>query len=144
MRQSFRLVGLCLASLGLLVGRSAADTSPRLVNLSSRGVVGTGDDLLIAGFVVTGDTPKDVLIRAVGPTLAAFNVSGSLARPRLQVFDVKGAVLATNEGWDLNLKSAYVKVGASSLPDHPLLVLVRARFASLKCGQASSGNATRM
>src|SRR5690606_21955431 len=48
----------------------------RLANLSGRALVGTGDHILIPGFVVEGATPRRVLIRAVGPTLAAYSVSG--------------------------------------------------------------------
>lgn len=88
----------------------------RLVNLSSRGVVGTGDDVMIAGFVIGGDAPKDVLVRAVGPALTAAGVKGSLDHARLQVFDNKGNVLAANERWSSSLASAFAQVGASPLP----------------------------
>ena len=60
----------------------------RLVNISSRARVGTGDSQAIAGFVISGEESKPVLIRAVGPTLGAapFNVTGVLASPRLELF----------------------------------------------------------
>ena len=72
-----------------LVGASeAALARQRLVNISSRARVGTGDSQAIAGFVISGEDSKPVLIRAVGPTLGAapFNVAGVLASPRLELF----------------------------------------------------------
>jgi len=66
----------------------------RLVNISTRARVGSGDSVAIAGFVIAGEESKPVLIRAVGPTLGAapFNVPGVLASPRLELFR------ATNSG----------------------------------------------
>ena len=56
----------------------------RLVDLSARANVGTGANVLIAGFVVGGSGPKrQLLIRGIGPTLAQFSVTGPLARPQL-------------------------------------------------------------
>ena len=71
----------------------------RLVNISTRARVGSGDSLAIAGFVISGEESKPVLIRAVGPTLGAapFNVAGVLAAPRLELF--RGTTsLAVNSG----------------------------------------------
>lgn len=69
-----------------------------LANLSTRGAVPAGGNL-INGFSVTGSGPKQVLVRAVGPALAAFGVAGALAQPVLQVVDASGNVVATNSGW---------------------------------------------
>lgn len=73
-------------------------TTPRLTNVSARAQVNTGDDVLIAGFVVNGTTDKTVLIRATGPALAAFGVPDTLADPKLEVF--AGATkLTENDNW---------------------------------------------
>lgn len=69
-----------------------------IVNISGRGFVGTGDNILIGGFVVTGDAPVLVLIRAAGPALSRFGVNGVLAQPRLRVVR-GGAELATAASW---------------------------------------------
>ena len=70
----------------------------RLVNLSTRGDVGTGENILIGGFIVTGNAPKKVLVRAIGPSLTAFGVAGALADPRLGIFN--GATrIAENDNW---------------------------------------------
>jgi hypothetical protein len=107
-------------------------TSARLVNLSARTQVGTGASILIAGFSITGDAPKQVLIRAIGPSLAQFGVTGVLADPQLALFR-QGATTAMqqNDNWlsapnvaQLGLASA--QVGAFTLPatsrDSALLV----------------------
>ncbi len=76
---------------------------PRILNLSSRGFVGTGSDLLIAGFVISGNVPRRLLIRAIGPRLEDFGVQGTLADPVLQVVqtgpDNARWVLAENDDW---------------------------------------------
>jgi len=104
--------------------------SPRLVNLSARGLVGTGNDILIAGFNLTGTGTKQVLIRAIGPGLASFGVPGTLVDPKLQVFSSSGTVLAANDNWEAALALAFAKVGAFVLPsasrDAALLVTLDA------------------
>ncbi len=70
-----------------------------LRNLSTRGQVGTGSNILIAGFVVGGTVPKQVLVRAIGPTLTSFGLSGALADPQLQIFNSSGALVVANNNW---------------------------------------------
>jgi hypothetical protein len=76
-------------------------TSPRLINISARVQVGTGGNVLIAGFVIGGSTSRTVLIRASGPALVPFGVPGTLPDPQLQVFSSSG-LLGTNTGWGGN------------------------------------------
>ncbi|MEP7072151.1 MAG: peptidylprolyl isomerase [Verrucomicrobiota bacterium] len=71
----------------------------RLPNLSTRAAVGTGDNVLIGGFIVSGTTPKRLLIRALGPSLAPFGVPNPLQNPVLQLRDKNGSVLITNDNW---------------------------------------------
>ncbi len=73
--------------------------TPRLVNVSARAQVGTGDGVLIAGFVVAGTTSKTLLIRASGPAIAAYGVSGTLANPKLTIHVLNGPRLYENEDW---------------------------------------------
>jgi len=72
----------------------------RLVNLSSRGFIGNGEAVMLTGVVVRGPAPKGFLVRAVGPGLEAFGVTGVLPDPVLRVVAEDGAVLASNTGWD--------------------------------------------
>ena len=73
----------------------------QIVNISTRGFVNTGDGQLIAGFVVTGDEPKRVLIRGIGPGLTAFGVTGALADPQLKLFSGPNSAtpIAQNDNW---------------------------------------------
>ncbi len=91
---------------------------PRLINVSARTQVGTGGDILIAGFVIGGTTARTVLIRAIGPALAGFGVPGVLADPRLQLFE-GGRVIRENDNWggDLQLTTIGASVGAFTLFD---------------------------
>ncbi|PTX91566.1 immunoglobulin domain-containing protein [Opitutus sp. ER46] len=72
---------------------------PHLANISTRGWVGTGEDVLVAGVVVSGNTPKRVLIRGIGPRLTDLGVNqGALADPILTLRDSE-KVIATNDNW---------------------------------------------
>jgi RHS repeat-associated protein len=72
----------------------------QLVNLSSRADVGVGENILIAGFIISGDAPKRVILRAMGPTLANAGVPASqvLHDPYLKLYDAHG-ILAENDNW---------------------------------------------
>jgi sugar lactone lactonase YvrE len=74
-------------------------TTARLVNLSTRGFVDTGDGVLVAGFVINGSSAKKVLVRGVGPTLAAFGVTGTVADPVLKVYGSGSVLIAQNDNW---------------------------------------------
>jgi len=87
----------------------------RLANISTRGQVGIGADNIFGGFVIAGG-PKTVLVRAIGPGLAAFGVPGTLADPALTIFDSKNAAVATNDNWNAADASSFTQVGAFPLP----------------------------
>lgn len=118
MKKRVRLLAVSLVVFGVLApGWASSGPSSRLVNLSSRAAVGTGADVLIAGFAVSGTSAKDVLVRAVGPSLTAAGVAGALAEVRLQVFDAQGRLLASNEQWKAELKGAFAMLGAAPLAE---------------------------
>lgn len=85
--------------------------TPRLVNVSARNRVGTGDDILIAGFTIAGTGPKQVLIRAVGPSLRAFAVTDFLLDPVLEVY-AGGVRLDENDNWSASLAPVFTSVSA--------------------------------
>ncbi|MBL9199569.1 MAG: MBL fold metallo-hydrolase [Opitutaceae bacterium] len=96
----------------------------RLANFSARNFVGTGEDALIAGFVVSGNVPKRLLIRGVGPRLAALGVTGALADPRVELFLADGTrstLFAANDNWAEGgaapVRAAFAAVAAFDLPD---------------------------
>jgi hypothetical protein len=69
------------------------------MNISTRGTVQTGDNVMIGGFIVSGTQSKKVVIRVLGPTLAQFGVSGVLADPILDLRGSGGAPITTNNNW---------------------------------------------
>lgn len=97
---------------------AGSGTAARLVNVSARNQVGTGDNILIAGFVVDGTVARSLLIRAVGPTLAAFGVPGTLTDPKLEIYTSAGVKVAENDNWSAALAGTAATVGAFALnPD---------------------------
>jgi len=78
--------------------------SARLVNISARASVGTGFNILIAGFAISGNSSETVLIRGIGPGLnTLFGLPGVLTNPQLSLYDGIGSghVIATNSGWSV-------------------------------------------
>src|SRR6266498_1475150 len=75
---------------------------PQALNLSTRGLVSVGDNVLIGGFIVTGTDPKTMVLRALGPTLSGFGLSGVLADPVLKVYNSSRTVIATNDNWQMD------------------------------------------
>ena len=70
-----------------------------MTNISTRAFVGTGSQVAVVGFVISGSTSQTVLLRGVGPALAQFGISGVLATPQLVLYDSTGMVIASNTGW---------------------------------------------
>jgi uncharacterized delta-60 repeat protein len=106
---------------GVVLGEvyETASGDARLSNLSLRGRVGSADAALIAGFVVTGDSPRWVLIRAIGPGLLPFGVQSVLTDPKL-VLARNGTPVFENDNWSSGsdatlIEAAARKVGAFAL-----------------------------
>ena len=97
-------------------------TAPvQLASLSTRGFTGTGENVLTPGFIITGDGPKQLLIRAVGPTLGAapYNVSGVLTDPQFKVIPSgQDFTVASNDNWGgtAALQAAFTQTYAFPLP----------------------------
>lgn len=97
----------------------------RLTNLSARNFAGTGDQTLIVGFVVSGNVPRRLLIRGVGPRLAAaFGVTGALVDPKLELFlseAGRSSLFAANDNWAeagaAPVRAAFATAGAFDLPE---------------------------
>jgi hypothetical protein len=106
--------GLVLAEIYDL-GATFNATTPRLINVSVNKSM-TAGETLIAGFVIAGDTSRTVLIRAVGPGLAAFGVPGTMADPSLALYS-GSTKFAGNDNWggDAQVSAAFNQVGAFGL-----------------------------
>jgi hypothetical protein len=89
----------------------------RLANISTRGIVGPGENNLIAGFVIQGAAAKSLLIRAIGPALAAFGVAGTLVDPRFTVIDGQGKTVLVVDDWSASaaIDAVTQRVGAFAL-----------------------------
>ena len=112
------VTGLALVEL---YDPESATAPARLTNVSARAQVGTGAGILIAGFVINGNVPKTVLLRAIGPALTGFGVTGVLADPRLDLY--RGTtLLQSNDNWGTTtggtaaLSATFTAVGAFALP----------------------------
>jgi hypothetical protein len=70
-----------------------------ITGISTRGFVGTGDSVMIGGFIIQGDTPVTVVVRARGPSLASQGVAGVLANPTLQLVTAADNSVITNDDW---------------------------------------------
>ena len=73
--------------------------SSRALNLSTRGAVSVGDNVLIGGFIITGTEPKTIVLRALGPSLSSYGLSGVLSDPVLSVYNSSRTLIATNDNW---------------------------------------------
>ena len=82
---------------------------PRVLNLSTRGSVASGDNVLINGFIITGTDPKTVILRALGPSLGGSGVSGALADPVLSLYNSSGTLIATNDDWQTDPGSTFIE-----------------------------------
>ena len=73
--------------------------APVLANVSTRGLVGIGDNVLIGGFIVQGSEPATVILRAIGPSLSAVGLAGELVDPMITVYDANQQQVAINDDW---------------------------------------------
>ncbi|MBA3543028.1 MAG: DVUA0089 family protein [Chthoniobacterales bacterium] len=89
------------------------DLSPlaasKLANMSARGSVGTGDNVLIGGFVLGEVASNTVVIRAIGPSLSNAGIANPLADPSLTVYDINGSALATNDNWQDDISASNIE-----------------------------------
>ena len=77
----------------------ASGTSSTLGNVSTRGFVGTGDNVMIGGLIIDNGELPIVVVRVLGQTLTAAGITEPLLDPTLEVFDQNGASLAFNDNW---------------------------------------------
>ncbi len=119
-----------------------SNSTSRLLNLSSRGTAGTGDDTQIVGFVVSAGGDTQVLVRAIGPSLATFGVDNPLADPAITIFNAAGEIIVTNDNWlAADVAEATSAVGAFALDtdsaDAAILMTLPAGAYTAQVGNAS-------
>jgi hypothetical protein len=88
-----------LTGVGLVELYDLHTTGGRAGNISTRGQVLTGDNILIGGFIVGGNEGKQVVVRGIGPSLAGFGIAGPLSDPTLELHDGTGTLISSNNNW---------------------------------------------
>ena len=130
------------------VDTPGAAPASELFNVSTRSFVGSGDSLLVAGFIASGGEGNDqtpcrqgcnqVLVRGLGPTLARFGVSGVLADPVLTLVDGNGNVVQSNNNWKDTQQAAITATGKA--PRNDLEAAILAPVAAGNYTTILSGN----
>ena len=83
-------------------------TTSKLANISTRGFVQTGDNVLIGGFILGGSGPRNVVVRAIGPSLLRTGLTNVLIDPTLELRDNNGTLLMSNDNWKDNEAQAHL------------------------------------
>jgi uncharacterized protein (DUF1800 family) len=116
MRRFFPWAGWAAAVVFCLVNGPAYAVSSA-VNISTRMVVETGDNVLIGGFIVYGTGQKNIAVRAMGPSLTAAGVSGALSDPILELRDAAGNIVLSNDNWRSAQQDAITAAGLAPASD---------------------------
>lgn len=98
--------------------------SSEIVNISTRGFVDTADNVMIGGFIITGNNPLTVLIRGIGPSLTAANVPNVLSNPELELHNGNGDIIYFDDNWRDTQEAALVAVGLQPTNDAEAAIIV--------------------
>jgi hypothetical protein len=106
------------SGVGLIEVYDVSQVVPaKLANISTRAFVGTNSNILIAGFILGGNSGEDrIVVRGIGPSLTALGVPNALANPTLEVRDQNGALLIANNDWQDNPAQAAELTAAGLAP----------------------------
>jgi len=122
---------------------SAADAM--LANISTRGLVQTGDEAMIGGFILQGGTEEStVVVRAIGPSLTAFGIGDALADPTLELHNADGALIGTNDNWQDDAAQADELKAVGFAPSNDLesaivATLPPAAYTAIVAGKGGTG-----
>ncbi len=117
---TYTVAGTNVNGLGVAASATVSvfSSASILTNISTRGYVGTTDNVMIGGFIISGSVPISVLIRARGPSLAAFGVTGVLANPSMKLY-LGPTLLDSNDDWGGAPNAAAISASGSA-PSSPL------------------------
>ncbi|MFZ3375556.1 MAG: hypothetical protein WA183_08380 [Chthoniobacterales bacterium] len=113
-----------------------------VANLSARGSVGAGDNVLIGGIIVNGLATQEVLFRGIGPDLTSAGVANALADPTLELHDVNGTLIASNDSWKSNQQAQIEATGLAPGDDRDAAILMRLQPGSYTAIVRGSGGTT--
>jgi Matrixin/Putative Ig domain len=118
-----------------------------LANISTRGRVETGDNVMIGGFIVGGADPgpaytTQVVIRAIGPSLGSKGIVGPLADPTLDLYDPWGVVVASNDDWRSTQEAEIIASGLAPSDDREAAISTSLLWGSYTAIVRGKGNAT--
>ena len=105
------------------------NANSKLANISTRGFVGTGDNVMIGGFIVGGGLgvngagSEEVLVRGLGPSLTQHGVPNALQDPTLELHDGNGALIASNDNWKATQQSEIQATGLAPHDDRESAIL---------------------
>jgi hypothetical protein len=98
--------------------------SSKLANLSTRGLVGADPSVMIGGTIVTGRDNARVAFRALGPSLSAAGIANALSDPQLDLFDVNGTRIASNNNWKDSQQAVIASAGLAPANDLESAILI--------------------
>ncbi len=121
-----------------------------LTNISTRGLVGTDDTVMIGGFIVgpglgvNGSGSVQVVVRAIGPTLGQppFNIPGTLQNPNLTIYNQAGAIVAFNDNWKDTQQAALQATGQAPSDDRESAILITLPAGEYTAIVRGNGNTT--
>ena len=118
--------------------------SSQLGNLSTRGFVDIGDNVMIGGFILGPEDAlnANVLVRAIGPSLTAFGVTDALADPVLELHDANGTLLVSNDNWRSDQETEIEATGLQPTNDLESAILMSLPPSSYTAIVAGSGGST--
>jgi hypothetical protein len=118
--------------------------SASVVNISTRGFILTGENVMIGGLIVTGNDSSQLVLRGIGPSLADFGVPDVLADPRLELHDGNGALIQANNDWRETQEAALQSTGLAPTKDLESAILITVPpgnyTAVLKGADGGTGN----
>jgi hypothetical protein len=114
------------SGIGIIEAYSLSQGMVKLVNISTRGFVASGDNVMIAGFIVgDGTEPTRIVLRAIGPELTQRGVSNPLLDPSLEIHDSSGAVILSNDNWRSDQQAALEATGIAPANDAEAAIIGR-------------------
>jgi hypothetical protein len=100
-----------------------APDSSSVRNISTRGLVGTDDEVLIGGFIIGGEDPTQVMVRAIGPSLTSYGVTGALPDPILELHTSDGSLIYQNDDWRSGQEQQILESGLAPTDDRESAII---------------------